>query len=195
MPQSKLDKLTAEVKACTICDVHLPLGPRPIFQISTSAKILIAGQAPGKQAHEAQKPFNDPSGERLRDWLGLTGEQFYNSTFIAILPMGFCYPGTGKSGDLAPRPECAKEWRKKIFSHLENVELVIVIGQYAIDYHLGSRQKKNLTETVRAWKEYWPAIVPMPHPSPRNNIWLSKNPWFVQEVLPAVRERVSLYTP
>lgn len=192
MPKkTKLDSLIFDIKACTICREHLPLGPRPILQVAGSAKILIAGQAPGKKVHESGIPFDDQSGDRLRIWLGLTNEQFYDSEKVAILPMGFCYPGTGVSGDAAPRPECAKEWRQKVLNHLSQVGLVLVIGKYALDYHLANRQKENLTETVKAWREYWPSLVPMPHPSPRNNIWLRKNPWFEQEVIPSIQARVN----
>lgn len=185
-----LDKLILEVRSCTICKDHLPLNPRPILQIATSAKILIAGQAPGKKVHLSGVPFDDQSGERLRNWLGLTKEQFYDAGLVAILPMGFCYPGSGKSGDAPPRPECAKEWREKLLMLLPHVELTVLIGTYAIDYHLAENQKDNLTKTVNAWREYWPSTIPMPHPSPRNNIWLSKNPWFEKDVLPAVKRRV-----
>jgi uracil-DNA glycosylase len=185
-----LDKLILEVRSCTICKDHLPLNPRPILQIATSAKILIAGQAPGKKVHLSGVPFDDQSGERLRNWLDLTKEQFYDAGLVAILPMGFCYPGSGKSGDAPPRPECAKEWREKLLMLLPHVELTVLIGTYAIDYHLAENQKDNLTKTVNAWREYWPSTIPMPHPSPRNNIWLSKNPWFEKDVLPAVKRRV-----
>ncbi|PZM77476.1 MAG: uracil-DNA glycosylase family protein [Candidatus Melainabacteria bacterium] len=185
-----LDKLILEVRSCTICKDHLPLNPRPILQIATSAKILIAGQAPGKKVHLSGVPFDDQSGERLRNWLGLTKEQFYDAGLVAILPMGFCYPGSSKSGDAPPRPECVKEWREKLLMLLPHVELTVLIGTYAIDYHLAEKQKDNLTKTVNAWREYWPSTIPMPHPSPRNNIWLSKNPWFEKDVLPAVKRRV-----
>lgn len=191
MPKkTKLGSLISDIKGCTICKEHLPLGPRPILQVASSAKILIAGQAPGKKVHESGIPFDDQSGDRLRIWLGLTKEQFYDSEKVAILPMGFCYPGTGVSGDAAPRPECAKEWRQMVLNHLSQVGLVLVIGKYALDYHLAEQQKENLTETVKAWREYWPSHVPMPHPSPRNNIWLRKNPWFEQDVIPSIQERV-----
>jgi len=190
VPKNELDRLMADIRACTICQDHLPLGPHPILQVAGSAKILIAGQAPGKKVHESGVPFDDQSGERLRSWLGLTSEQFYDSKKVAILPMGFCYPGAGVSGDAPPRPECAKEWREKVLNHLSKVGLVLVIGKYALDYHLADKQKENLTETVKTWREYWPNQVPMPHPSPRNNIWLRKNPWFEKEVIPSIQARV-----
>lgn len=182
--------LLREVRACGLCAAHLPLGPRPVFQISQTARILIAGQAPGSKVHASGIPFADASGDRLRDWLGLDRETFYDARRVAMLPMGFCYPGTGKSGDLPPRPECAAVWRAKILGELRAVKLTLVIGQYALDWHLGSRAKATLTETVRAWREYQPGLLPLPHPSPRNNIWLKKNPWFAREVLPELRKLV-----
>lgn len=185
-----MQSLIREVKACTICAAHLPLGPRPVFQLHPKAKILIAGQAPGVRVHETGVPFNDASGDRLRAWMAIDRDTFYDAEKIAILPMGFCYPGTGKSGDLPPRPECAEAWRSKLLAQLPNIELTLVIGQYAQDWHLGKRQKENLTETVRAWKEYWPKILVLPHPSPRNNIWLKKNPWFEKEVIPQLQKSI-----
>lgn len=184
------EKLTQKVKTCTICAEHLPLGPRPVIQFHSKAIILIAGQAPGKRVHETGIPFYDPSGDRLRTWMGVTRETFYDTQKIAILPMGFCYPGTGKSGDLPPRPECAEHWRKKLLAQLPNIKLTLVIGQYALDWHLGERQKENLTQTVRAWKEYWPDMLVLPHPSPRNNIWLKKNPWFEKDVVPKLANQI-----
>ena len=181
--------LIDEVKACRICAEYLD--PRPIFQMHPRAKILIAGQAPGKKVHETGIPFNDPSGDRLRAWMGVTRETFYDAKKIAILPMGFCYPGTGKSGDLPPRPECAAHWRKKLLAQLPNIELTLVIGQYAQDWHLSDTQKPTLTETVRAWKDYWPKMLALPHPSPRNNIWLKKNQWFEKEVIPKLQKNIA----
>lgn len=182
--------LLAEVRACTLCAEHLPQGPRPIVQLHPQARILIAGQAPGSRVHASGVPFDDPSGDRLRDWLGVSREIFYDAKQIAILPMGFCYPGTGKSGDLPPRPECAPAWREQLLARLRHLELTIVLGQYAQAYHLPS-SKLSLTEVVKAWRDYWPAALPLPHPSPRNNIWLSKNPWFQKELLPVLRRRVA----
>lgn len=152
-----------------------------------NAKILIAGQAPGSRVHETGIPFNDPSGDRLRAWMGIDREVFYDAEKIAILPMGFCYPGTGKSGDLPPRPECAPQWRKKLLAHLPHIKLTLLIGGYAQDWHLGDLQKETLTETVRAWRQYWPQMLVLPHPSPRNNIWLKKNPWFETDVIPTLK--------
>ena len=182
--------LQRDIRACTICTEHLPLGPRPVFQISRTARILIAGQAPGSKVHASGIAFDDASGDRLRDWLGLDCETFYDANRVAILPMGFCYPGTGKSGDLPPRPECAVVWRKKILYELTAVKLTLVIGQYAMAWHLGPRAKATLTETVQAWQEFSPELFPLPHPSPRNNIWLKKNPWFTRDVLPELRKQV-----
>ena len=182
--------LLREVRACTLCAAHLPLGPRPVFQLHPRARILIAAQAPGKRVHETGVPFNDPSGERLRTWLGVGRETFYDPQQIALLPMGFCFPGTGKSGDLPPRPECAPAWRAPLLALLKNVQLTLVIGQYAMGYHL-TQPRGNLTQTVAAWRERGPALIPLPHPSPRNNRWLKRNPWFEQELLPVLRERVA----
>ena len=156
--------------------------------MARQATILIAGQAPGRRVHESGIPFDDPSGDRLRDWLGISKDVFYDPTKIAILPMGFCYPGTGKSGDHPPRPECAPAWRQQLMDSLPKIELTLVIGQFAQRWHL-ERTHKNLTETVRAWRDYGPNIMPLPHPSPRNNIWLKKNPWFVTELLPYLKKK------
>jgi uracil-DNA glycosylase len=189
-PADSLPSLLAEVRACTLCAAHLPLGPRPVVQLHASARILIAGQALGRKVHETGVPFNDASGERLRDWLGISRETFYDEKQIAIMPMGFCYPGTGKSGDLPPRPECAPAWRAPLLSHLKNLKLTLVIGQYALAYHLPN-EKGLLTETVLGWRKHWPITVPLPHPSPRNNIWLKRNPRFEAELLPVLRARVA----
>ncbi len=158
-----------------------------MLQVGAHAKILVAGQAPGRRVHESGVPFDDPSGNRLREWLGISRDVFYDPEKIAILPMGFCYPGTGKSGDLPPRPECAKAWRQQLLQSLGQIELTLVIGQYAQRWHLPNTHK-NLTETVRAWRDYGPEIIPLPHPSPRNNIWLKRNPWFSESLLPDLRK-------
>ncbi len=178
-----------DVRQCTLCAAQLPHGPRPVVQAALSARILIVGQAPGSKVHASGIPFDDASGDRLRDWLGIEKEQFYDAGLVAIVPMGFCYPGTGKAGDLAPRPECAPAWREKILSQLKRVELTLVIGQYAQRYHFPDTQA-NVTELVRAWRSHGPNVVPLPHPSPRNNLWLKRNPWFEQELLPQLRQRV-----
>jgi uracil-DNA glycosylase len=182
--------LLADVHACTLCAAHLPDGVRPVLQIHPKARLLIAGQAPGRKVHESGVPFDDASGDRLREWMGVTRATFYDSKQIAILPMGFCFPGTGKSGDLPPRPECAPAWRDRLLHRLHHLQLTLVVGQYAQAHHLGE-QRSSLTETVLAWRSYGPAIVPLPHPSPRNNIWLSRNPWFESELIPVLRRRVS----
>ena len=183
--------LLTEVRACTICAEQLPHGPRPVLQFHQKARILIAGQAPGRRVHESGVPFDDVSGDRLREWMGVTREVFYDPEQIAILPMGFCFPGTGKTGDLPPRAECAPAWRERLLRRLSNLRLTLVVGQYAQAYHLLGGSKSSLTETVRLWRTYWPGSVPLPHPSPRNNIWLRQNPWFAAELLPALRQRVS----
>ena len=188
--RAQFDDIAAKARACRLCAGHLPLGPRPVFQIGRDAKILIAGQAPGRRVHETGIPFNDPSGERLRAWMGIDAATFYDPRKIAILPMGFCYPGTGKSGDLPPRPECAAEWRVQLLKLLPAIELTLVIGQYALDWHLKTTPKASLTQTVQDWKRYWPAQLPLPHPSPRNNIWLKKNPWFEAEILPKLKRKI-----
>ncbi|TGN41367.1 uracil-DNA glycosylase family protein [Marinobacter confluentis] len=184
------EQLVEQVRQCRICEQALPLGPRPVIQMSESARLLVVGQAPGRRVHETGLPFNDPSGDRLRDWMGITRDTFYDDQQLAILPMGFCYPGTGKSGDLPPRPECAPAWRETLLERLEQVELTLVIGQYAQAWHLPGR-KVSVTERVRQWQEVWPAALPLPHPSPRNNLWLKRNPWFEGEVVPRLRQRVA----
>ncbi|WP_165726415.1 uracil-DNA glycosylase family protein [Pseudoalteromonas sp. SA25] len=184
-------QLIDQVSKCVICDPHLPLGARPVIQFKPNARILIAGQAPGIKVHETGVPFNDASGNRLREWLGLTRDEFYDANNIAILPMGFCYPGRGKSGDLPPRKECAPAWREQLLAALPNIELTIVLGKYAQAYHLPETKKMPLTELVKSWREYWPNYLVLPHPSPRNNIWLKKNPWFEQDVLPELGKRIA----
>ena len=185
--------LVGDVRACAICAEHLPLGPRPVLQVDPAARVLIVGQAPGRKVHESGVPFDDPSGVRLRDWLGLTPSEFYDPTLVAILPMGFCYPGTGRSGDLPPRPECAPAWRERLLAGLTNVQLTVVIGQYAQAWHLRNAPR-SVTDTVAAWGQFWPDVVPLPHPSPRNNMWLRRNPWFATELLPRLRDRVTEIT-
>ncbi len=182
--------LLAEVESCVICSEHLPLGPRPVLQLHPDARILIAGQAPGKKVHNTGIPFDDASGNRLREWMGISKDVFYDAKQVAILPMGFCYPGTGKSGDLPPRRECEQHWREQLLAQLSNVEITLVLGKYAQDYHFG-KSNSSLTKLVSSWKKYWPTMVPLPHPSPRNNIWLSKNPWFEKELVPSLRTSIS----
>jgi uracil-DNA glycosylase len=183
-------KLLRQVRACDLCAAFLPAGPRPVLQVHADARILIAGQAPGSKVHKTGIPFDDASGDRLRDWMGIDKAIFYDPTLIAMLPMGFCYPGTGKSGDLPPRPECAAKWRARLLARMPSIELTLVIGKYALDWHLKDAAGVNLTETVRAWRDHWPHILPLPHPSPRNNIWLKRNGWFEEEVLPSLKKRV-----
>ncbi len=161
-----------------------------MLQAHTAARILVVGQAPGRKVHETGIPFNDPSGDRLREWMGVPRDVFYDPRRIALLPMGFCYPGTGRSGDLPPRPECAAAWRAPLLARLKNLELTLVIGRYALAYHL-PRERGTLTETVRGWRRHGARVLPMPHPSPRNNLWLRRNPWFERELLPVLRQRVS----
>ncbi len=182
--------LLADVRACTLCAGHLPLGPRPVLQLDPAARILVAGQAPGSRVHRTGVPFDDPSGDRLRDWMGIDRPSFYDATRIAILPMGFCFPGTGTSGDLPPRPECAAAWRDKLIAAIPNIGLTLVIGRYAHAWHLQDKAKATLTETTQAWRDYGAGVIPLPHPSPRNNIWQKRNPWFIETVLPALRQRV-----
>ena len=186
-----MKELLQEIGNCEVCKAHLPLGPRPIVAAHPDAKIAIIGQAPGKKVHETGIPWDDPSGRQLRKWLGVTDEVFYDETKIALVPMGFCYPGKGKGGDLPPRPECAPLWHEPLLSKMPNLKLTIVIGTYAQNYYLKDRMHKNLTETVKAYKRFLPRDFPLPHPSPRNRFWLSKNPWFVKEAVPDLQKSVS----
>lgn len=184
-------KLLGEIRDCRICEAHLPLGPRPILNAHPQSRVLVVGQAPGTRVHETGIPWNDPSGDRLREWLGVDRATFYDVKIFAIVPMGFCYPGRGKSGDLPPRKECAEAWFKKLHTQMKNIKLTLLIGQYAQAHYLGDRRKKTTTETVKAWKEYLPQYLPLPHPSPRNNIWLKKNPWLEKKVIPELQKIIS----
>lgn len=186
-----LDPLLAEIRACRLCAAQLPLGPRPVLRASSSARLLVAGQAPGTRVHASGIPWDDASGRRLRAWMGVDADTFYDATRVAIVPMGFCYPGRGAGGDLPPRPECAATWHPRLLPRLAGVELVLAIGQYAQAYHLGPRRGRSLTDTVRAWRDHAPRVIPLPHPSPRNTLWLRRNPWFEEEVLPMLRRRVA----
>ncbi|MGB0496099.1 MAG: uracil-DNA glycosylase family protein [Kangiellaceae bacterium] len=188
--QIEFKYLEERIKACRICEDDLPNGVNPVVQINPKAKILIAGQAPGRVVHETNIPFNDQSGDRLRAWMGIDKEIFYDSSKIAILPMGFCFPGTGKSGDLPPRKECAKQWRQPVLDQLPNIELTLLIGLYAMKWHLGNRMEKNLTDTVKNFIHMPEDTLPLPHPSPRNYGWLKKNPWFEIEVLPHLQKHI-----
>jgi len=181
--------LIRRVRSCVLCP-ELPLGPRPVLQFDPRARILIAGQAPGLRVHETGVPFQDPSGDRLRDWLGVDREIFYDPKFFAILPMAFCYPGTGSSGDLPPPPRCAETWRNQLLQQLPALELTVIIGRYARDWHLPDRSREPLTETIADWEEFWPDRIVAPHPSPRNNRWLKRNPRFEIDVLPRIRSAI-----
>ncbi len=178
-----LKSLLKEVKDCRACEKHLPLGPKPVLIPSTRAKILIVSQAPGTKVHEAGVPFHDASGVRLRKWLGVDDKTFYDPEKFAIMPMGFCYPGRGKSGDNPPRKECAPLWHGRLLEFMPQLKLKILVGSYAQKYYLGDRMKENMTETVRNWKDYLPDFFPIVHPSPRNEIWLAKNRWFERDVV------------
>ena len=185
-----LARLLPELRACTHCEPALPLGARPIFQLDRRAPILIASQAPGRITHAKGRPFDDVSGDRLRGWLGVTREQFYDPRCFAILPMGLCFPGTGASGDLPPRPECAPLWRRRLLDALPHVRLTLAIGSHALGWHLQSRA--SVDTLVTGWREgLAQGLLPLPHPSPRNQRWLRQRPWFEAEVLPALRAAVA----
>ncbi|MBS0384853.1 MAG: uracil-DNA glycosylase family protein [Proteobacteria bacterium] len=186
----ELDVLVAEIRACRVCAGALPHEPAPVIWVNAEARILIAGQAPGRRVHESGVPWNDPSGDRLRDWMQLDRDAFYDRRNVAVAAMGFCYPGTVGGADLPPRRECAPLWRPRLLPLLGNVRLTLLVGDYAQKYHLRGKEKPTLGETVRAWREYPSDIVPLPHPSWRNTSWLKRNPWFEKELLPVLRRRV-----
>ncbi|MEE9318026.1 MAG: uracil-DNA glycosylase family protein [Rhodospirillales bacterium] len=186
-----LNSLLTEIRACRLCEKHLPLGPRPVIRAAATAKLMIVGQAPGTKVHESGVPWDDASGERLRDWLQMPKSVFYDEARVAIVPMGFCYPGRDKNGgDKPPRPECAPEWHAKLLNFIPELQLTLLVGGYAQKYYLGPDGKRTMTETVRAWRAYLPRFLPTPHPSWRNTGWVRKNPWFESEVLPELRQRV-----
>lgn len=185
-----LDVLLAAVRECRACEQHLPLGPRPVLHAAATSRILIIGQAPGLRVHMTGIPWDDASGERLRGWMGVGTEAFYDESRIAIIPMGYCYPGRGNGGDLPPRRECAELWLDRILLKLPQVESTLLIGQYAQRHFLGNRRKASLAETVRAWREYFPRYIPLPHPSPRNQPWFKRHAWFEQELQPVLRSKV-----
>ncbi len=185
-----MENLIKSILNCTVCMDHLPMGPNPVLSVSKSAKIVIIGQAPGLKVHNSGIPWDDLSGRRLRDWMNLDKDQFYDSKNIAIIPMGFCYPGKGKSGDLPPRKECAPLWHQQLFDTLETVELILLVGKYAQDYYLPKVKKKKLTETVSNFEQYLPEFFPLPHPSPRNIAWFKRNAWFEKQVIPRLQLRV-----
>ncbi|EGQ7935852.1 uracil-DNA glycosylase family protein [Vibrio vulnificus] len=184
-----LEPLLTQIRACQVCASALPLGANPVVQAHSEAKILIIGQAPGTKVHHTSIPWNDASGNRLRAWLDIEKQTFYDPKQIAIMPMGFCYPGQGQSGDLPPRKECAPLWHEALLKHLPNIELTLLIGQYAQNRYL-SNKPKTLTETVQNWQAWLPDYLPLPHPSPRNTLWLRKNPWFEEQTVPYLRQQV-----
>ncbi len=186
-----MEKLLAEIRACQICLPHLPHGVNPVLSAHPDSKIAIIGQAPGSVVHRTGIPWDDQSGERLRTWLGVSKTTFYDPKVIALIPMGFCYPGKGKSGDLPPRPECAPAWHVSLFEQMTQIKLTILIGAYAQNYYLKEDKKRTLTETVKNFQAYLPDYIVLPHPSPRNNIWLRKNPWFEEELLPVLKAKVA----
>ncbi len=185
-----MKKLLAQIKNCTVCKAHLKDGVNPVVRASTTSKIIIIGQAPGRIVHNTSIPWNDKSGDNLRNWLGVDRDIFYDTQKIALMPMGFCYPGTGKSGDLPPRPECAPLWHHQLLAVMPTVELILLVGQYAQNYYLKDTAKKTLTETVQSFEAYSPKYFPLPHPSPRNNIWQAKNEWFAETVLPKLKLKI-----
>lgn len=190
MARVALRPLLREIRACTECVGRLPAGPRPIVQAGTRARVAIIGQAPGRKVHETGIPWDDPSGDRLRKWLHVERDVFYDPNAFALVPMGFCYPGTSKGADLPPRPECAPLWHERLLTALPNIELYLLFGQYAQARYLGDRASKRLTDTVVNWRAFTPRMIPMPHPSPRNQRWLVRNPWFEDEVIPYMQRRL-----
>lgn len=185
-----LPTLLTAVRACRVCEAHLPLGPRPVVQAGAGARILVVGQAPGARVHATGVPWDDPSGDRLRTWMGIDKTVFYDARQIALIPMGMCYPDRGAGGDLPPRPECAPLWMDPLRAQLPQVELTLLIGLYAQRYFLGNRLRRTMTETVHHWQDFAPAFVPLPHPSPRNTPWFKRHPWIEQDLLPTLRSRV-----
>ena len=190
--KSPLEKLLVEIRACRECEPGLPLGARPVIRAKQTARILVVGQAPGLRVHETGIPWNDPSGDRLRSWMGVDRDAFYDETHIAIMSMGLCYPGRSpRGGDLPPRPECAQKWMNAVLALLPDIEFSLLLGRHAQRWHLGKNAKNSLTETVRCWQAYAPRYLPLPHPSPRNNAWFKKNTWFEQEILPYLQSRIA----
>jgi len=189
---TKLDRMLREIRACQICAAHLPHGPRPVLQASATARLLIVSQAPGRKVHLSGVPFDDVSGDRLREWMQIDRDTFYDASRVAIVPMGFCFPGSAHGGDLPPRPECAPTWHPRLLPLLSQVQLTLVIGQYAQMGLLGAPRGTRLTDTVQRWRDYLPSgRLPLPHPSPRNRPWVMHNLWFEAELLPVLRRRVA----
>mgnify|MGYP001552749164 CR=1 FL=1 len=196
MSRDLLPGLLRQIRACRHCAADLPLGPRPVLQVARGARLMLCGQAPGTKVHLSGRPFDDRSGDRLRAWLGIDKATFYDASRIAIVPMGFCYPGVdARGGDRPPRPECAPAWRDRLLPLLPEVELTLLIGQYAMAWHLGPRHRASLTETVAAWRDYLPRQLPLPHPSWRNTGWLKRNPWFERELVPVLQAEVRRLVP
>lgn len=189
-----MEKLIQEIKQCKICEKYLALGPNPVFTANEASRILLIGQAPGRKVHYSGIPWDDKSGDNLRNWLGVDKTEFYNPNLFALVPMGFCFPGSGKSGDLPPRKECAPFWHQKLMDKMPHIQLTLLIGQYAQEYYLKKHQKENLTETVRNFEAYLPNYFPLPHPSPRNNIWQKKNEWFIAKLLPELKRMIHKIT-
>lgn len=190
-----LDALLTAVRGCRACEADLPLGPRPVLSAGATARILVVGQAPGLRVHRSGVPWDDPSGDRLRAWMGVDKDVFYDESRIAIIPMGYCYPGRGKGGDMPPRRECATLWLDQLLARLPRIELTLLIGQYAQRHFLGTRRKRSLTETVKGWEEYAPDYFPLPHPSLRNQPWFQRQPWFERGLVPELRARLNPLTP
>jgi uracil-DNA glycosylase len=186
-----LEALLAAVRGCRACEAHLPLGPRPVVRVGETARILVVGQAPGVRVLASGIPWDDPSGDRLRAWMGVGKDAFYDESRIAIIPMGYCYPGRGSGGDMPPRRECATLWLGQLLAWLPQVEVTLLIGQYAQRHFLGNRHNQSLTETVRGWAEFAPQYIPLPHPSPRNQPWFKHHPWFEQQLVPVLRARIN----
>ncbi len=186
-----MKSLLGKISQCTVCAAHLPHAPRPVLSASSRSRILIIGQAPGRRVHESGVPWQDQSGNNLRAWLGVDKETFYDQNLFALIPMGFCFPGKGKSGDLPPRPECAPLWHPQLLAAMKSVKLTLLIGQYSQRHYLGAAAGENLTGTVQHFLDYLPQFLPLPHPSPRNGIWLRRNPWFERELLPVLKQLVS----
>lgn len=186
-----LTRLLREVRACQLCVANLPLGARPVLQLASTARLLIIGQAPGSKVHQSGIPWNDASGDRLRDWLKLDPSVFYDEAKVAILPMGLCYPGAADNqGDMPPRPECAPHWHERLLRHLPDLQTTLLVGQYAQRHYLGTRRKSSMTETVKAFSAYYPQFLPLPHPSWRSLIWMRKHPWYEQTIIPELRKAV-----